>query len=43
MQRQAEARFRQTEQPLQAHLDDTQKQLTALRTGRGESGPPPTR
>lgn len=35
MQRQAEARFRQTEQQLQAHLDDTQKQLTELRTGRG--------
>ena len=36
MQRQAEARFRQTEQALQAHLADVQKQLTALRTGRGE-------
>jgi ABC-type uncharacterized transport system involved in gliding motility auxiliary subunit len=37
MQRDAEARFRQTEQALQAHLDDVQKQLTALRTGRGGS------
>lgn len=33
MQRQAEARFRQTEQTLQAHLAATQKQLDALRTG----------
>jgi len=38
MQKTAEARFRQTEQALQAHLDDVQKQLTALRTGRGEAG-----
>jgi len=38
MQRTAEARFHQTEQTLQAHLDDVQKQLTALRTGRGEAG-----
>ena len=35
MQQDAEARFRQTEQDLQAHLDDTQKKLTELRTGRG--------
>jgi len=38
MQRTAEARFRQTEQALQAHLTDVQKQLTELRTGRGEAG-----
>ncbi|ODU59836.1 MAG: ABC transporter [Acetobacteraceae bacterium SCN 69-10] len=37
MQRDAEARFRQTEQALQAHLDATQKKLTELRTGRGEA------
>ena len=35
MQRDAEARFRRTEQELQAHLDETQKKLTELRTGRG--------
>lgn len=35
MQRQAEARFRQTEQALQTHLDAVQKQLAELRTGRG--------
>lgn len=35
MQRTAEARFRQTEQELTAHLDATQKKLTELRTGRG--------
>jgi ABC-type uncharacterized transport system involved in gliding motility auxiliary subunit len=35
MQRDAEARYRQTEQQLQSHLDDTEKKLTALRTGRG--------
>jgi ABC-type uncharacterized transport system involved in gliding motility auxiliary subunit len=38
MQKVAEARFRQTQQALQAHLDDVQKQLTQLRTGRGEAG-----
>ncbi|MCW3473863.1 Gldg family protein [Limobrevibacterium gyesilva] len=38
MQRDAEARFRQTEQQLQTHLTDTQKKLTELRTGRGEAG-----
>lgn len=38
MQRVAEARFRRTEQTLQAHLDAAQKQLTALRTGTGEKG-----
>jgi ABC-type uncharacterized transport system involved in gliding motility auxiliary subunit len=37
MQRDAEARFRQTEQALQAHLDATRKKLTELRTGRGEA------
>ena len=36
MRDEAEARFRQTEQDLQAHLDETQKKLTELRTGRGE-------
>ena len=36
MQRTAEAQFRQTEQALQSHLDETQKKLTELRTGRGE-------
>ncbi len=38
MQRDAEARYRATERELQAHLEDTQKKLTALRTGRGEQG-----
>ncbi|MDE2335506.1 MAG: ABC transporter, partial [Rhodospirillales bacterium] len=38
MQRLAEARFRRTEQALRAHLAAAQKQLTALRTGRGEAG-----
>ena len=38
MQRDAETRYRQTERELQAHLDETQKKLTALRTGRGEQG-----
>jgi ABC-type uncharacterized transport system involved in gliding motility auxiliary subunit len=38
MQRDAEARFRRTEQELQAHLEDTQKKLTELRTGRGQQG-----
>jgi ABC-type uncharacterized transport system involved in gliding motility auxiliary subunit len=33
MQRQAEARYRQTQQTLEAHLQDTQKQLTQLRQG----------
>lgn len=37
MQRAAEARFRKTEEALKAHLDATQKKLTALRTGRGEA------
>ncbi len=38
MQREAQARFRRTEQALQAHLAAAQKQLTALRTGRGQHG-----
>lgn len=38
MQRDAEVRYRKTERDLQAHLDETQKKLTALRTGRGEQG-----
>jgi ABC-type uncharacterized transport system involved in gliding motility auxiliary subunit len=33
MQGEAEARFRQTEQALQKHLDDTEKQLRTLRQG----------
>jgi ABC-type uncharacterized transport system involved in gliding motility auxiliary subunit len=33
MQRRAEARFRQTQQALEAHLQETQKQLTQLRQG----------
>ena len=33
MQGEAEARFRQTEQTLQKHLDDTEKQLSTLRQG----------
>jgi ABC-type uncharacterized transport system involved in gliding motility auxiliary subunit len=36
MQGDAEARFRQTQQALQAHLDDTEKQLRTLRSGGGE-------
>ncbi len=35
MNRSAEARFRQTEQELSKHLDETQKKLSELRTGRG--------
>ncbi len=38
MQRDAEARYRATERELQAHLEETQKKLTTLRTGRGEAG-----
>ena len=33
MQGEAEAQFRQTEQTLQKHLDDTEKQLSTLRQG----------
>jgi ABC-type uncharacterized transport system involved in gliding motility auxiliary subunit len=36
MQGEAEAKFRQTEQTLQKHLDDTEKQLRTLRQGGGE-------
>ena len=42
MQSEAEAKFRQTEQALQKHLDDTEKQLRTLRQGssggRDQSG-----
>ena len=38
MQKSAEAQYRQTEQQLQAHLDETQRKLTELRTGRGGAG-----
>ncbi len=36
MQSDAEAKFRRTQQALQAHLDETQKQLKTLRSGGGE-------
>jgi len=35
MQSEAEAKFRQTQQALQKHLDDTEKQLRTLRQGPG--------
>ena len=38
MQADAEARFRQTEQALQKHLEDVEKQLRSLRSGAGEGG-----
>jgi ABC-type uncharacterized transport system involved in gliding motility auxiliary subunit len=38
MQSDAEAQFRQTEQALQKHLDDVEKQLRSLRSGSGEGG-----
>jgi ABC-type uncharacterized transport system involved in gliding motility auxiliary subunit len=38
MQSDAEARFRQTQQALQTHLDAVEKQLRTLRSGGGESG-----
>jgi ABC-type uncharacterized transport system involved in gliding motility auxiliary subunit len=38
MQSQAEARFRQTQQALQQHLDDVEKQLRTLRSGAAGSG-----
>ena len=38
MQAQAEAKFRQTQQSLQQHLDDVQKQIRTLRSGGGEKG-----
>src|ERR1700722_903617 len=37
MQSEAEAKFRQTQQALQKHLDDTEKQLRALRQGGNDS------
>jgi ABC-type uncharacterized transport system involved in gliding motility auxiliary subunit len=37
MQSEAEAKFRQTQQALQKHLDDTEKQLRALRQGSSET------
>jgi ABC-type uncharacterized transport system involved in gliding motility auxiliary subunit len=37
MQSSAEAQYRQTEQTLQAHLEDVEKQLRSLRTGGGEA------
>jgi ABC-type uncharacterized transport system involved in gliding motility auxiliary subunit len=39
MQADAEARYRQTEQTLRAHLEDVEKQLRGLRTGGAEAGP----
>ena len=36
MQSDAEARFRQTQQALQQHLDETEKQLRTLRSGGGD-------
>ena len=36
IQSEAEARYRQTEQGLRAHLEDVEKQLRGLRTGGGE-------
>jgi ABC-type uncharacterized transport system involved in gliding motility auxiliary subunit len=38
MQSEAEAQFRQTQQALQQHLDDVEKQLQTLRSGGGRSG-----
>ncbi len=40
MQEDAEARFRQTQQTLQTHLDDVEKQLLTLRSGGSEAGKP---
>jgi ABC-type uncharacterized transport system involved in gliding motility auxiliary subunit len=37
MQSNAEAQYRQTEQALQAHLEEVEKQLRGLRTGGGEA------
>jgi ABC-type uncharacterized transport system involved in gliding motility auxiliary subunit len=36
IQAEAEAKYRQTEQKLRAHLEDVEKQLRGLRTGGGE-------
>ncbi len=38
IQSNAEARYRQTEQNLRAHLDEVEKELRGLRTGGGEAG-----
>lgn len=38
LQRQAEERFRETEQQLQQELTDTERRLNELQTGRSESG-----
>jgi len=38
MQRRAEAQFRRTEQNLQKHLEETEKNLANLREGAGQSG-----
>ena len=40
MQRRAEAQYRKTEDALQAHLTDTQKQLADLRSGGGDQAKP---
>src|SRR6185312_7344015 len=40
MQSEAEAKFRQTEQALQKHLDDTEKQLRSLRQGSADAKEP---
>ena len=37
MQSEAEAKYRQTQQALQAHLDEVEKQLRSLRSGGGEA------
>jgi ABC-type uncharacterized transport system involved in gliding motility auxiliary subunit len=37
IQSEAEAKYRQTEQGLRAHLDDVEKQLRGLRTGGGDA------
>jgi ABC-type uncharacterized transport system involved in gliding motility auxiliary subunit len=41
MQSQAEAQYRQTQQALQQHLDDVQKQLQTLRSGSGNDSSKP--
>lgn len=38
MQSEAEAKYRQTQQALQQHLDQVEKQLQTLRSGGGEAG-----
>ena len=42
MQSQAEAQFRQTQQALQQHLDDVEKQLRTLRSGGRDRAAPTT-